>query len=257
MSRGATALAGVGFALAVAGWLAVAPRPTLPRIERAPGDTSFDIDTSPPPQSPVSPLRIVEWPIPYDDERKRLTVDYLRFHAGEDGLTGDLDADTTMTPRMIVLHWTGGPTAKSAWWQFERIRTSERDLDPERAVNLSAHFVVERDGTIYRLLPEDRVARHTIGLNHLAIGIENVGGLDRYPLTEAQVEADAALVRDLAARFPITHLIGHYEYRQMEGHPYFKERDPFFRTVKADPGPEFMLRVRERVADLGLEGPPQ
>ena len=108
------------------------------------------------------------------------------------------------------------------------------------------------------MLPEDRIARHVIGLNHLAIGIENVGGIEGYPLTQAQVEANVALVRHLKAAWPgITHLIGHHEYQEMEGHPYFQETDPTYRTVKPDPGADFMVRVRARVADLALEGTPK
>lgn len=256
MSRGPwVAVAAVVCVVGAVAWVAVAPR-VRARLPERDVDTSFAIDTSEPAVSAVSPLRIVDWPITFDDERKRLTVDYLRFHGGPDGLTGDVETDITMVPRVIVLHWTAGPTAWSAWWAFDPVKSSRRGIDPERAVNLSAQILVDRDGTIYRLMPEDRVARHTIGLNHIAIGIENVGGLARYPLTEAQVAANVALVRDLAARFPITHLIGHYEYRLMEGHPYFRELDPTFRTVKSDPGPEFMARVREGVADLGLLGPP-
>lgn len=256
MSRGSVAIVVVAFSFAVAGWVTLAPE-VRERVRAAEIDTAFGIDTSEPAFSVVSPLRIIDWPIVYDDERKRLTVDYLRFHLGPAGLTGDVETDTTMVPRVIVLHWTAGPTASSAWWAFQAPRAGRKDLDPERAVNLSTQFLVDRDGTIYRLMPEDRVARHTIGLNHISIGVENVGGLARYPLTEAQVQANIALVRDLAHRYPITHLIGHYEYRLMEGHPYFRELDSTFRTVKVDPGPEFMARVREGVADLGLQGPPE
>jgi N-acetylmuramoyl-L-alanine amidase len=106
-------------------------------------------------------------------------------------------------------------------------------------------------------MPETRMARHCIGLNHLAIGVENVGDGDRYPLTEAQVAANAALVRYLAARHPITHLIGHHESRAMEDHPYFLERDDAYRNRKPDPGAAFMREVRARVADLDLAGPPR
>ena len=119
---------------------------------------------------------------------------------------------------------------------------------------MSTQFIVDRDGTIYRLFREDLVGRHTIGLNHLAIGVENVGGGTRWPLTEAQVQANVDLVRHLEGRFPLTHLIGHHEYRGLEAHPYFKETDPGFRTFKCDPGPAFMERVRDGVSDLALEG---
>jgi N-acetylmuramoyl-L-alanine amidase len=73
-------------------------------------------------------------------------------------------------------------------------------------------------------------------------------------LTEAQVAANAALVRDLASRFPITHLLGHHEVMSFRSHPYFLELDPQYRNSKSDPGPRFLSRVRREVADLGLRG---
>ena len=42
----------------------------------------------------------------------------------------------------------------------------------------------------------------------------------------------------------------------MVGHPYFQERDPHYRDDKPDPDAAFMRKVRERIADLGLAGPP-
>lgn len=161
-----------------------------------------------------------------------------------------------MTPRVIVLHWTAGPTAASARATFAPARLAGRaDLLDAGALNVGAQFLVDRDGTIERLFPEDRVVRHCIGLNHLAIGIENVGGGPEWPLTDAQVAANAALVRWLAATYPITHLIGHLEYRSLEGHPYFEERDPTYRTTKPDPGVAFLSQVRAQVVDLALLGP--
>ena len=191
--------------------------------------------------------------IPYGPERERLTLAYLEAHYG-----AALAASVEMVPRVIVLHWTAGGSAEGAWNTFapERLR-GRPEIADAGAVNVSAHFIVDRDGSITRLMPETRVGRHVIGLNHLAIGVENVGDGSTYPMTEAQIAADAALVRDLKGRFPtITHLIGHHEYRKMEGHPYFAERDPAYRTGKSDPGDAFMTAVRARVADLGLEGPP-
>ena len=43
---------------------------------------------------------------------------------------------------------------------------------------------------------------HRILFNNGILGIENVGGLSDLPLTDAQVHADAALVRELAAKWP-------------------------------------------------------
>ncbi len=120
---------------------------------------------------------------------------------------------------------------------------------------MSSHYVVDRDGTIYRLQPDTQFARHCIGLNHLAIGIENVGDGKQWPLTDAQVAANAALVRELAATHAITHLLGHHEVMGFRDHAYYVERDPAYRNTKPDPGAAFMAKVRAQVADLRLEGP--
>lgn len=70
------------------------------------------------------------------------------------------------------------------------------------------------------------------------------------------MNADAALVRYLAKKYPITHLIEHQEYRRMEKTPLFLELDPKYRNQKPDPGPDFMRKVREQLKDLNLQGPP-
>jgi N-acetylmuramoyl-L-alanine amidase len=197
-------------------------------------------------------ITIIDRPIAFPPERAQLTLEYRRRH--EDPNAQGID----IQPRMIVLHHTGGSTLEAAFTTFERVH-----LNPDReslqrggSVNVAAHFLVDRDGTIYRLMPETRMGRHTIGLNHLALGVENVGDRDRHPLTEAQVAANAGLIRYLVSRHAITHLIGHHEYRLMESHPYWMERDKTYRSNKPDPGVVFMARVRERIADLMLEGPP-
>ena len=197
--------------------------------------------------------KVVDWPIAWTAERAALALAYRRAHV--DPAADDLDIE----PRVIVLHHTGGGSARGTHAYFDRAR-----LEAERAglrrggeVNVSAHFLVDRDGTIYRLMPETRFGRHCIGLNHIAIGVENVGDGQRWPLTAAQVRANARLVRMLAARYPITHVIGHHEARRLEGHPYFVERDPAYRNRKGDPGDAFLRAVRRQVADLGLAGAPR
>jgi hypothetical protein len=197
-------------------------------------------------------LRIKNRFINFDQERIQLTLAYRRAH--QDPKAGDV----IIQPRMIILHWTGIPSFESTWNYFNRTRAdaARAELAAAGEVNVSAQFLVDRDGTIYRLMPETWMARHCIGLNHVAIGIENVGDGEKFPLAEAQVRADAALVRYLAGKYSITHLIGHQEYRRMEGHEYFLELDPKYRNTKPDPGAEFMRRVRALVKDLRLQGPP-
>ncbi|MDC0719646.1 N-acetylmuramoyl-L-alanine amidase [Nannocystis bainbridge] len=219
-------------------------------IGHAPEDIQVPTPTEP--SAPSAPV-LVDRPITYDEARVARTIAYRRAHQ-------DPAADSVaIEPRMIVLHHTGGGSADATWRYFDRptIESGRKAIAAAGDLNVSSQFLVDRDGTIFRLMPETSMARHCVGLNHVAIGVENVGDLEAHLLTDAQVEADAALVRHLKARFPaITHLIGHHEYLAMEGHPYFVERDPKYRTRKVDPGPAFMARVRARLADLELEGPP-
>ena len=208
-------------------------------------------------QSEAAP-KIIDKFIDFGAERQRLTIEYRRAHQ-------DPKADSIrMLPRMIVLHYTVIPTFDATWKYFNNFHaeTARAALAGAGDVNVSAQFVVDRDGTIYRLMPETDMARHCIGLNHVAIGVENVGDGDKLPLTPEQVKSNAKLVRYLAGKYKIEYLIGHQEYRRMEGAkfadgtPVFVELDPKYRNQKQDPGEEFMRRIREKVADLKLAGPP-
>lgn len=201
--------------------------------------------------APVKPpLAIVDTPMKWSTKREALTLDYRRAHSDRDA--GDL----TIEPKVIVLHYTAGGSGTSTreYMDNVEIEASRPELRKAGAVNVSSHFVIERDGTIYRIQPETRFARHCIGLNHIAIGIENVGDDKKWPLTDAQVQANVALVRDLAARFPITHLLGHFEAMKFKKHAYYRELDPSYGNDKPDPGAAFMTKVRDKVGDLKLQG---
>src|SRR5690606_34257312 len=106
---------------------------------------------------------------------------------------------------------------------------------------------------IYRLMPETTMARHTIGLNHCAIGVENVGGTEGLPLTRKQLRANVFLVRHLAKTYDIDYVIGHQQYTLFEGHPLWLEVDQGYRTVKTDPGLDFMEKVHRRTKNLNLK----
>src|SRR5688572_13901010 len=77
------------------------------------------------------------------------------------------DADVSM----IVLHYTGMESAQAAL---------DRMTDP--AAEVSAHYMVDEDGTIHRLVAEDRRAWHAgkshwrglANINAISIGIELV-----------------------------------------------------------------------------------
>ena len=203
-----------------------------------------------PPGSTLGGFPLVERPLRWGDKRQAATLAYRKEHSGID------DGTVEITPRVVVLHWTAGPDAESAFQTFDRELLPGDRPELGGGVNVSAHYLVDRDGTIYRLLPETRMARHVIGLNHVAVGIENAGDGERWPLTEAQVSANAAIVRDLAGRHAITHVIGHHEYRAFEGHDYFREVDPNYRTGKVDPGEAFVAAVFARLRDLPVARAP-
>ncbi len=229
------------------------PAPTAPSATDSPASPASPASTpATVPAKTTTQIAIIDRPITFGDGRKQLTVAYRQRHQDPQA------SDIAITPKVVVLHHTGRGTLEESWGYFEppTIDNSRPNVTAAGDVNVSAHFMVDRDGTIYRLVPETWMARHCIGLNHVAIGIENVGNDTEFPLTDAQVAANIVLVRHLAQRFAITHVIGHFEYQQMEGHPLFWEREPDYRTQKVDPGPAFMAAVREGIADLELQGPP-
>lgn len=202
--------------------------------------------------SSVKPV-IVERPISFGPDREALTISYLNTHY-------DLPANSpVIRPRMIVLHWTAIPTLEGSLEAFqpERLPSARGDIQGGGALNVSAHYLIDRDGTIYHLLPDTIMARHTIGLNHCAIGIENVGGTADTPLTPEQEEANTRLVRALVNTYPIEYLIGHYEYTAFEGHPLWLEKDSGYRTTKTDPGEEFMRKIRKNLKNLSFKPVPE
>mgnify|MGYP003705927157 CR=1 FL=1 len=192
-------------------------------------------------------LQIDEWWLPNQEERQHGMERYLRVHHGT-------EAPKDLNPQMVVVHWTGSSTAKSTWHTFASATLSgRRDIQSSGAVNVSAHYLVERDGTIHQLLPSTAFARHCIGFNHVAIGIENVGGNKTHPLTEAQVHSNSLLIQYLMMNHSIQLVIGHYESKDFEDHALFRETDPNYRSIKGDPGEDFMEALRIELTMSMLE----
>lgn len=92
----------------------------------------------------------------------------------------------------IVLHATAGGLASSLDW-----------LTVNANSQVSAHVVIDRDGTIYKLVPDDVIANHagysrvgnTSNLNPISLGIELVNsnsGSDPFP--DAQLRSCAAWI---------------------------------------------------------------
>jgi len=149
----------------------------------------------------------------------------------------------TVTPSILVLHYTGMKTGEEA---LARLR------DPEAKV--SSHYVVEEDGRVFRLVPEERRAWHAgvsfwrgrRNVNGDSIGIEIVNpghewGYRAFP--EAQVAAVIELVGDIRSRWMI-------EDRDIVGH---SDVAP---ARKEDPGELFpWKRLAEAGHGLWAEAP--
>jgi N-acetylmuramoyl-L-alanine amidase len=117
----------------------------------------------------------------------------------------------TAPPDILVLHYTGMRTGPEA---LDRLR------DPEAKV--SSHYMVEEDGRIFRLVPEERRAWHAgvsywkgeRNINGVSIGVEIVNPGHEFgyrPFPDAQIAAVIALVGDIRSRWmiPDDRIVGH------------------------------------------------
>ncbi|WP_298164699.1 N-acetylmuramoyl-L-alanine amidase [Novosphingobium sp.] len=112
---------------------------------------------------------------------------------------------------MVVLHYTGMRTAADAL---------ERLCDP--AAEVSAHYMIDEDGTVIRLVDEGKRAWHAgrsywrgeTDVNSASIGIELVNPGHEFgyrPFPEAQMEALIPLLADIVKRhdIPRANVVGH------------------------------------------------
>ena len=99
----------------------------------------------------------------------------------------------------IVLHCTEGSLA-SAVAEFQKADGRQ----------VSAHYVIDRNGDIYQMVSDSDRSNHCIGANQNSIGIEHVAG-ETDPLTAPQAAASAALIRWLLQQYhiPRTNIFGH------------------------------------------------
>ena len=130
---------------------------------------------------------------------------------------------------MIILHYTGMRTAAAAL---------QRLCDP--AAKVSSHYMIDEDGRIARLVPEERRAFHA-GVSHWqgerdinsrSIGIEIVNPGHEFgyrPFPQAQMDSLTHLARDIMQRHGISpaRVLGHSDVAP---------------TRKSDPGELFDWR---------------
>jgi N-acetylmuramoyl-L-alanine amidase len=139
---------------------------------------------------------------------------------------------------ILVLHYTGMTSGAAAL---------ERLCNP--GAKVSAHFCIDEDGTVYRLVPEQRRAWHagvsawagTTDVNARSIGIELVNPGHEWgyrDFTAAQMAALEPLARDIVRRHgvPPERVLGHSDVAPMR---------------KKDPGERFDW-ARLAAAGVGL-----
>ena len=197
-------------------------------------------------------LKVIQKPVIFEETRKQLTVEYLekRYEIHQE--------EPTIVPKMVVVHWTVIPTMEKSFNAFNpsKLPNWRPEIENASGLNVAAQYLIDRDGTIYQLMPDTLMARHVIGLNHCAIGIENVGDGKDLPLTKTQFKSNIALIKSLSKKYAIEYLIGHYEYKKFIGHTLWKEIDPNYLTEKTDPGEKFMVNLRRELKQLDLKGAP-
>lgn len=110
---------------------------------------------------------------------------------------------------MIVIHSTGSDNLNGTIDWFN---------NPNSKV--SAHFVIDKDGTVYKLVKINDVAWHARGCNSRSVGIEIVQSVT-VPATINQRIALAELVINLLKSIKtIRYLQGHFELTKGKTDPY-------------------------------------
>lgn len=98
-------------------------------------------------------------------------------------------------------------------------------FDPDKIIDIykqyevSAHYLIGRDGTAYRLVEDKNIAWHAgvskvpdgrTNVNDFSIGIEMINTMDgKY--TEAQYDALNQLIKNLKSKYEIKYILGHNE----------------------------------------------
>ena len=144
---------------------------------------------------------------------------------------------------LVVIHCTELPDLASAREYAQRL------LYPSGTGN-SGHYYIDRDGTVSRYVPDERIAHHVRGLNSRSVGIElvNTGRFPDWldtrrqamdePYTEAQLTALMALLGQLKASLPALRQIAGHE--DLDTDEVDASDDPSLKVRrKRDPGPLF------------------
>jgi beta-N-acetylhexosaminidase len=170
--------------------------------------------------SAVARPAVIQRRIPFPAKRKREMAAYARRHYG-------INTYRLRAPKVIVEHVAQSPTFAATYNTFA---PDVPDVELHELPGVCSHFVIDTDGTIYQLVSLRLMCRHTVGLNHTAIGIEHVGTSDQQVLANRrQLTASLALTRYLRCHYRVrlADVIGHNESLTS---PFHHERVARLRT---------------------------
>lgn len=191
----------------------------------------------------------------------------MRVHASPNH-----DARPPATPiDTLVLHYTGMPSAEAA---LERLSSP--------AARVSSHYLLEEDGNLFQLVPEERRAWHAgrsfwrgaTDINSRSIGIEIVNPGHEWgyrPFPPAQMRALLTLCHDLLGRHPIVpgNVVAHsdiaperkqdpgelfdFSFLATHGVGLFPTGVPDLGTGDIAAVPAALATVRAELADVGYD----
>ena len=183
--------------------------------------------------------------VPYGATRKRQMAAYCRRHYGA------AQATWVLKPKAVVLHYTAGGAYSSAHNYFSSNTPNLGELP-----GACAHFIIDKNGRIYRQLSTGVRCRHTIGLNYVAVGIEFVQEAGSGPTWACnqifkrprQINAGLRLVRWLRWKYkmPMRNVLGH---GTANSSPLFKDLKGW-RNDHVDWGAAAIARFRKKLAAL-------
>lgn len=148
---------------------------------------------------------------------------------------------------MIVIHSTGGPTCDTRTGQLVWVKAGSLEENIriiEAHPTLGIHYMIDRDGTLRKSVPEDQVGHHVFRFSERSVAVELINdgdGID--PFSELQLRATVSLIKDIAARNKLTR-------DSVKRHSDLDFGTlPCMRNMrrKVDPGPAFPF---EKVLDL-------
>ncbi|WP_374593988.1 1,6-anhydro-N-acetylmuramyl-L-alanine amidase AmpD [Aquabacterium sp.] len=133
---------------------------------------------------------------------------------------GPRPADSEVS--LVVIHSISLPPGVYGGDAIERLFTNRLDWSAHpyfqqiRGAEVSAHFVIRRDGSLLQFVSTDDRAWHAGksswqgrgNCNDYSIGIE-LEGLEDHPFEPAQYGQLTALLNAIAKVYPITHVVGH------------------------------------------------